>query len=72
LGQELRQFGTEAVDLRLETRVEHVADPCHAAAHPLAATTQIWGIKLRHKWPLPLIRDCNNVITASVLIERRS
>jgi hypothetical protein len=44
----LRQLGTEAVDLRLETVIKHVADHGHAAPHPLAATTQLPMVELRH------------------------
>jgi hypothetical protein len=49
LGQELRQFGTEAVNLRLQAIIEHVANHGHAAPHPLAATTQFPVVKLRHR-----------------------
>jgi hypothetical protein len=48
LGQELRQFGTEAINLRFETIVEHVANQGHAPPHPLAATTQLRVVKLSH------------------------
>jgi hypothetical protein len=46
--QELRQFRTEALYLRLKTVIEHVADHGHAATHPLPATSQFWMVKLRH------------------------
>jgi len=49
LGQELRQLGTEAIDLRLEAMIEHVADHGHATQHPLASAPQLPVVKLRHR-----------------------
>jgi len=39
----------QAVDLRLEAVIEHVADYRHATRHPLPGTAQFGMIKLRHR-----------------------
>jgi len=48
LAQELGQLRTQAIDLRLEAVIKHVADHSHPAQHPLAVATQLPVVKLRH------------------------